>query len=375
MGKRRNPFKPGAGRRPPVRAGHEDIVEVLDEKLADVLEDEVGDVVVLYGPRGNGKTTLLLELEHKAKEKKAAIRKRTPSQLMGSIEEIASTLIDESGTKFETSASIEASLGFAKGKLTVSPTQTARLVSALRTLAKSAPVVLLIDEAHKLHAEIGAVLLNAVQTCHGEGLRLFVVLAGTPGLEENMRKMGASFWERYERLRVGRLESSDDVRAALSIPASKSGLPFDEEALDLLVDESQGYPYFIQMLGKNAWGAADKAGHGRITLADARAGLGKSEPTRNAFYLSRRNEAEADSVLAEAEAVSKEIMRKGLDSELTEGELEVALEGVLGADVSAVRSAVAKLSNLGLIWQTPQATWVPGIPSLCRYLTSKSRRR
>lgn len=372
MGGRKNPFKPGTGLAPPVRAGREKIVRTLDQGLQRVLEKAPGNLIVMCGPRGNGKTTLLVELECKARAAGTTVRRRTPNGLRGTAEYIARDLTSDGDAQVDVSGSIEASLGFLKGGVKVAPAQTRLLEAVFRNLAKAKPTVLLVDEAHMLPAELGNDLLNAIQACVSDGLPLLAVLAGTPGIEGNLRKMGASFWERCKRLRIGRLESPDDVRTALAIPAERSGMPFDDDALELLVGESQGYPYFVQVLGEASWDEAEKAGHDRITLADARNGLEESESERNAFYLGRRNEADENGVLAEAEAVSRKIMGKGPDAALTESELSNALKEVLGPDRHGILAAKHKLSNLGLIWQTPGNTWEPGIPSLCGYISSQS---
>lgn len=180
----------------------------------------------------------------------------------------------------------------------------------MRVLAKSHPAVLLIGEAHSLPAEPGGDILNAIRACIGEGLPLPAVLAGTPVLEDRISEMGASFRERCVPLMIGRIESTADVRDALAIPARRSGLPFADDALDLLVAESQGYPFFIQLLGAAAWGAAAKAGHDSITHMDAKAGLAESEFVRVLLFLRRRNEIEKGRVLPEAEAVSRGVRER-----------------------------------------------------------------
>lgn len=374
MGKRKNPFTPGMGRPPPVRAGHKEAVRVLDSKLGGVLEKDPGDMIVLYGPRGNGKTTLLLELEQKARDGDATVRKRTANRIRSAGEGVAKDLVSDGGTQLDLAASFEADIGFVKGKFTVKPDRSHMIEVALRVLAKSRPTVLLIDEAHNLPAGLGSDLLNAIQVCMGERLPLLMVLAGTPVLEEKLGEMDASFWERCLSLRIGRIESVEDVRNALVIPARQSGLPFADDALDLLVDESQGYPFFVQMLGAAAWEAAERSGNDGITVNDAKAGLGESEPVRLAFYLRRRNEIEKSRVLPEAEAVSRAVLQKGSDAALTDGELKGVLRETLGSDLDAVLSAKAALSNLGLIWQTPHNTWEPGIPSLCSYIVAESEK-
>lgn len=95
-------------------------------------------------------------------------------------------------------------------------------------------------------------MLEAIQECISRRLPLLALLAGTPGLPDHLRQMGATHWERASQWPVGRLESDEEVRAALSTPASQSGLPIDEDAPELLVRESQRHPFFVQLVGSAA---------------------------------------------------------------------------------------------------------------------------
>jgi len=55
---------------------------------------------------------------------------------------------------------------------------------------------------------------------------------------------------------------------ALTVPAQRAQVKFDEDALDLILDRADGYPYFLQQWGETVWREAE----GRtITLRDAEA--------------------------------------------------------------------------------------------------------
>lgn len=58
-----NPFKPGAGRVPPVLAGRDALLKSIERTLAETLvTGEGGRPVVISGLRGVGKTVLLNEI-------------------------------------------------------------------------------------------------------------------------------------------------------------------------------------------------------------------------------------------------------------------------------------------------------------------------
>lgn len=373
MGKlTKNPFHPGPGRMPPHRAGHDEAARCLGEYLETIRSGQGGDIVILYGPRGNGKTALLAELEGKATASGVRTVVLSTSEMNVGTAELARWLVP----KWRFGLGFIKKLGAGGGGYTAGiefgdPAKLRIAVALQRSLAKG-PMVLVVDEAHDIPPELGKALLQAAQRCTTAGLPLLLAMAGTPILPSRFRKLDASFWERCERLRIGRLETEAATREALSIPAGKSGFPIDDDALDLLVREAQSYPFFVQFLGRAAWDAAvarSGGGTGRITAQDARKGLEKSRLAMLDFYRERREEALEQKILVEAEAVSKAMMSVGKGRRLSDGEFMDALQAVIPDDSTRI-AARGKLSHLGLVWQMPEGHWVPGIPSLCAYIAS-----
>ncbi|MEO0649865.1 MAG: ATP-binding protein, partial [Planctomycetota bacterium] len=91
-----------------------------------------------------------------------------------------------------------------------------------------------------------------------------LVGAGLPQLRARTGK-AKSYAERlFEFPSVDSL-AADDARLALARPAAAEGVDFEPEALDRIVEQTAGYPYFLQEWGKHAW---DVAGQSPITLDD-----------------------------------------------------------------------------------------------------------
>lgn len=327
---------------------------------------------MLYGPRGNGKTTLLFELLGWAREGGAQIRLRPANQLTGDPKDIAQSLYDDGVPQPEVTATAQANVGVAKGSITFKPPRHDSIESALVELATSRPTVLLIDEAHTLSPEMGVTILNAAQVCVGQRIPLLTVLSGTPGIRQSLRKMGASFWERCTKLKVGRLESDAEVREALSVPATQSGLPFEDSALDLLVSEAQRYPFFIQLLGDASWEVACERGHDRISLADAQEGVRAVNLHREELYGDRADEITDAGLYDEALAVSRAITDR-VNPVLSGHELDEIMNAAVPAGRTAVLHARDGLVGLGLIWETSPGVWEPGIPSLCKFIVEQHR--
>lgn len=76
-----------------------------------------------------------------------------------------------------------------------------------------------------------------------------------------------SYAERlFDVAEIGPL-ADQDARAALVNPARREGVEFDTDALDRIMAETQGYPYFLQEWGKHCWDAADSS---PITSSDVK---------------------------------------------------------------------------------------------------------
>ena len=77
-----------------------------------------------------------------------------------------------------------------------------------------------------------------------------------------------------ERLFVFRRINSlgrDEARAALEKPAADRGVHWSAAALDRAVEDTRGYPHFLQTLGEHCWKVAP--GPSEITAADVEAAL------------------------------------------------------------------------------------------------------
>ena len=121
-----------------------------------------------------------------------------------------------------------------------------------------------IDELQYVEEDELAALITALHRCAQRRLPIVLVGAGLPQLRGRMGK-AKSYAERlFDFPEVGPLP---EAAAALAItkPAEKEGVKIEQDAVTQVVQETQGYPYFLQEWGKHAW---DTARSSPITRAD-----------------------------------------------------------------------------------------------------------
>jgi len=231
-------------------------------------------------------------------------------------------------------------------------------------------MALLVDEAHTLGRKAGRDLLNCSQEIAGK-LPFLLVLAGTPDLRAHLGTLGASFWNRAEKRAIGRLDASQTA-AALRQPLAAEGVSVTDEALDHLVQESHGYPYFVQLWGEAIWrqaagGDAPEAVR-RVTHAAVSACQAGFDRERDQYYLDRYEELEKRRLLPVARAVADAFDgRPRLDDPALDAALRQGLRA--GPDAERVAAVRDTLRDLGYVWR-PKAIplWEPGIPSLMDYV-------
>ena len=128
-------------------------------------------------------------------------------------------------------------------------------------------LVLFIDELQYVAEPQLAALITALHRCAQLQLPVTLVGAGLPQLVGQMGK-ARSYAERlFEFTLVGPLADSA-ARLAIIAPAQRRGVEFAPAALDEILLQTAGYPYFLQEWGKHSWTCAQSS---PIQLADVHA--------------------------------------------------------------------------------------------------------
>ena len=116
-------------------------------------------------------------------------------------------------------------------------------------------VFLTIDEIQYLGRSELSALIIGLHRVSQLGFPLLVAGAGLPSLP-GLAGEARSYAERLFRyVEIGSLTRSD-ARKALTLPAEQEGGAWSSNAVDRVISQTQGYPYFLQEFGKQAWNLA-----------------------------------------------------------------------------------------------------------------------
>ena len=132
------------------------------------------------------------------------------------------------------------------------------LLEVTGTAAKKAgtSLALFVDELQYVEEEELAALITALHRTAQRSLPVVLVGAGLPQLPGRMGR-AKSYAERlFDFPQVGPL-SPEAARIAIVKPAEAQSVKVNDDALQRIIQETRGYPYFLQEWGKHAWDAAE----------------------------------------------------------------------------------------------------------------------
>lgn len=246
------PFDPTPGQLPPCLAGREEEQRSIAQYIQCLQHDEQTPfAAVVFGPRGNGKTALLEWAQ------RLALEKGVPTiSVEASMIESEDAVIREQSAGSRWSSILERVRAFG-GRLGLNTP----LEEALGRRLRRHPLLLLIDEAHTLDIGVGRKLVQAARRVNrkGGGGGILLLIAGTPDLPSHLRKLASTFWERCPIFPIARLDESS-AADAIRIPLEVTDRPISGEALEQAVQESLGYPFFLQLWGRALWHTAETRG-------------------------------------------------------------------------------------------------------------------
>lgn len=284
----RNPFSPGAGNPPPELAGRDELLVQARVMLGRTKGGRYEQSLMLVGLRGVGKTVLLNRIRALAEEQGygtamvEATESRTLSELLiPALRQILIKLdmMENLSTKVKLglrvlksfAGALKIKIGEVELGLDIDPekgtgdsgdleSDLAELFAAIgeAALDRKTAIAIVVDEIQYLDENEMSALIMAVHRVSQRQLPLVLVAAGLPQLV-GLAGRSKSYAERlFQYPQVGPLAKLDAM-AALNDPVEKEGVIFSKEALEAIVKVTEGYPYFLQEWGYQAWNLAAKS--------------------------------------------------------------------------------------------------------------------
>ena len=289
-----NPYSPGAGKRPPALAGRDDQIEAFDVAVRRLAVGRSDRSQMLTGLRGVGKTVLLREfrdvaaghgwvsqsleagedspfVRQIAAAAQGALLDLTPGRRLS---QIASRVLGVLKS-FQLSWDIPEAGTITLGVDPVDGRADSRilqrdLTDLLREVAQHARdrnkgVVVTIDEIQHLPKQHLRPLIVGLHEISQLDLPLLMVGAGLPSVLGLLGEARTYAERLFSFVDINSLHDGAATQA-LAEPASAEGVSWDDGAIEEALSLTQGYPYFLQEFGRQAWRMAE--GPDRITRQD-----------------------------------------------------------------------------------------------------------
>lgn len=291
----RNPYAPGAGTPPPILAGRDEILAKAKLALERVKIGRSEKSFIAVGLRGVGKTVIMNEVQNVAEESgyhaayieaydqitlaSEITKKLRPILLKLSKKDQASDLAKRALRGLRSFASVfnvsfgglEVGISTEEG-LADSGDINADLPDLFLAVGEAAKqqataVAIIIDEIQYLSEEDMEALIMAMHRCNQRQLPFVLFGAGLPQLRAKMGNSKSYVERLFDFPSVAALKPQEATKA-ITDPAFKENVRYEQAALDEILRITLCYPYFIQEWGHATWNIAE---NDVITLSDVQA--------------------------------------------------------------------------------------------------------
>lgn len=380
-----NPFSPGSGLRPPALVGRNDELETLATLIERSANGLNSRGIVLNGLRGVGKTVLLNEMRARAEDAgwfvvtlearpddagQAGARQTLAREISAQARQLRSRLSISERVKKALGAvtafnvtlgttgidlGVEVAVGRAdSGSIEIDlPELVQDLCAALAEDNRS--FGLFIDELQDLDRDLLSALLATQHQSGQRGWPFYLISAGLPHLPGILADVRSYAERLFDYCAVTRLPR-DVAAAAFVEPLTPRGVSIAAPALQLLVDASDGYPYFIQEFGRAAWEVSPGP---QIEFADARDAVALGlERLDQGFFRSRWERA--------TPAERRMLIAMALDVDGPSSSSDVARRMELAA--SSLGPYRARLIQKGLVYSPEHGRVAFTVPGMAEFV-------
>ncbi|MGH2797470.1 MAG: hypothetical protein ACRDM0_07295 [Thermoleophilaceae bacterium] len=209
-------------------------------------------------------------------------------------------------------------------------------------------------------------VVSALHRATQKNMPITLAAAGLPQIPR-LTGEARSYAERLFTFPVIANLLEDDARAALVEPARQQGVEYVEDAVELALSWTEGYPFYIQQLGKHAWNLANES---PITPADIEAAMPAAQTALDSSIYEVRVQRATDQERRYMRAMA----------ELGRGPYRSgAVAAALGKKTAAVSMIRQRLLDKGLVYATEDYGYVDfTVPRfaefMVRYMPYRARR-
>lgn len=300
-----SPYSPGA--LPAYLAGRGTELETIRARLArtSMLGRSGGPLLAFHGSRGLGKTSLLRAAQREAAAAGYLTVWVTGRDDVAIAPDLAASLSAEisSGSTSQKAkallkdlSKVQLEVGLPGAKVGVEADRTRTSAGIERNLADAGRfarqhghhgLVVFVDEFQEAQLADRRSLLIALQHFDGSpgGCPVAIIAAGLPSLLAAVPR-AATFGERTDFVEIGLL-TDVAVAEALRLPAQELGVSWSDDAVVAAIDDAEGYPHRVQLIGDAAWEAGRPGNGDVIGVAHVRMGAERAAQRMATLFRSR----------------------------------------------------------------------------------------
>ena len=378
-----NPYRPGAGMSPAYLAGRDNTINEAQNILQAINYGYSARSVVYYGLRGVGKTVLLNYIENLADEMDL------PSEYMEIAERDRSfqyqmalhiyKLINRLSLLKNIESHIKKALSILKAftikygcddiSIEVNPangiSDTGNLANdmtelflALGVIAQkqNKGVVLFIDEIQYIKDDEFEALMEAIHRTNQKNYPIVIFSAGLPKIAKIAGDVKSYAERLFDFIEIDSL-NNEEAKLALIEPAKRFQINYTDEAVNKIIEITQGYPYFLQEYGKWVWEC--KKEESIIDIKIVNKAYNKFEQSLDkAFFKVRHDRATA----REIEFMTAMVACEKLPCSTKE------IANIMGESIQAISPLRAQLIHKGFIYAAKRGEVDFTVPQFDKYL-------
>lgn len=378
-----NPYRPGAGMSPAYLAGRDNTINEAQNILQAIDYGYSARSVVYYGLRGVGKTVLLNYIENLADEMDL------PSEYMEIAERDRSfqyqmalhiyKLINRLSLLKNIESYIKKALSILKAftikygcddiSIEVNPangiSDTGNLANdmtelflALGVIAQkqNKGVVLFIDEIQYIKDSEFEALMEAIHRTNQKNYPIVIFSAGLPKIAKIAGDVKSYAERLFDFIEIDSL-NNEEAKLALIEPAKRFQIKYTDEAVNKIIEITQGYPYFLQEYGKWVWEC--KKEESIIDIKIVNKAYDKFEQSLDkAFFKVRHDRATA----REIEFMTAMVACEKLPCSTKE------IANIMGESIQAISPLRAQLIHKGFIYAAKRGEVDFTVPQFDKYL-------